>query len=84
GLQKYAVRCGGGHNHRIGLYDAAMVKDNHIRAFGGITPAVKALRSQLPHTMKIEVECETVAQVEEALKAGADIIMLDNMGTIEI
>lgn len=83
-FQKYAVRCGGGHNHRFGLYDAAMVKDNHIRAFGGITAAVDALRSQLPHTTKIEVECENTAQVEEAVRAGADIILLDNMGTQEI
>lgn len=83
-FQKYAVRCGGGSNHRFGLYDAAMVKDNHIRAFGGITAAVEKLRSRIPHTAKIEVECETVAQVEEALKAGADIVMLDNMGTLEI
>jgi len=83
-FQKYAVRCGGGSNHRFGLYDAAMVKDNHIRAFGGITPAVQTLRRHLPHTTKIEVECETPEQVEEAIRSGADIVMLDNMGTREI
>jgi nicotinate-nucleotide pyrophosphorylase (carboxylating) len=79
GLEKYAVRMGGGHNHRFGLYDAAMIKDNHIKAAGGITPAVTGLRNNLPHTVKIEVEVESLEQVKEALKTGADIIMLDNM-----
>ncbi len=78
-LEKYAVRCGGGGNHRLGLFDGAMVKDNHIRAFGGIAPAVAALRRAIPHTIKIEVECETALQVGEALQAGAEIVMLDNM-----
>ncbi|WP_040953087.1 carboxylating nicotinate-nucleotide diphosphorylase [Gorillibacterium massiliense] len=78
-LEKYAVRVGGGHNHRFGLYDAVMIKDNHIKGAGGITPAVQAAREQIPHTMKIEVEVESFVQLEEALEAGADIIMLDNM-----
>jgi len=78
-LEKYAVRVGGGHNHRYALYDAVMIKDNHIKGAGGITQAVTAARKAIPHTMKIEVEAETIAQVEEALQAGADIIMLDNM-----
>jgi nicotinate-nucleotide pyrophosphorylase (carboxylating) len=78
-LEKYAVRVGGGHNHRFGLYDAVMIKDNHIKGAGGITQAVAAARSQIPHTMKIEVEVEGFAQLEEAMAANADIIMLDNM-----
>lgn len=78
-LEKYAVRVGGGHNHRFGLYDAVMIKDNHIKGAGGITQAVAAARSQIPHTMKIEVEVEGFAQLEEAMAADADIIMLDNM-----
>lgn len=78
-LEKYAVRCGGGHNHRLGLYDAVMIKDNHIKAAGGIRKAVAAARSAIPHTMKIEVEVESLAEVNEALEARADIVMLDNM-----
>ncbi|AJY77646.1 nicotinate-nucleotide pyrophosphorylase [Paenibacillus beijingensis] len=78
-LEKYAVRVGGGANHRFGLYDAVMIKDNHIKGAGGITPAVEAARRAIPHTMKIEVETESLQQVEEALACGADIIMLDNM-----
>lgn len=78
-LEKYAVRVGGGHNHRFGLYDAVMIKDNHIKGAGGITPAVEAARARIPHTMKIEVEVESFPQLEEALQAGADVIMLDNM-----
>lgn len=78
-LEKYAVRVGGGANHRFGLYDAVMIKDNHIKGAGGIAEAVTRARSGIPHTMKIEVETESLAQVEEALKAGVDIIMLDNM-----
>lgn len=78
-LEKYAVRVGGGANHRFGLYDAVMIKDNHIKGAGGIAEAVSRSRSSIPHTMKIEVETESLAQVEEALAAGADIIMLDNM-----
>lgn len=78
-LEKYAVRVGGGHNHRFGLYDAVMIKDNHIKGAGGIVQAVKAARSHIPHTMKIEVEVENFEQLDLALHAGADIIMLDNM-----
>jgi len=78
-LEKYAVRIGGGANHRFGLYDAVMIKDNHIKGAGGITEAVQRARAVIPHTMTIEVETENLAQVNEALQAGADIIMLDNM-----
>lgn len=78
-LQKYAVTCGGGKNHRFNLSDGAMLKDNHIDAGGGITNAVAALRGKLGHMVKIEVETRDLAEVREALAAGADIIMLDNM-----
>ena len=78
-LEKYAVRVGGGGNHRFGLYDAVMIKDNHIKASGGITAAVTAAKSRIPHTMTIEVEAETAEQAVEAARAGAHIVMLDNM-----
>lgn len=78
-LQKYAVTCGGGKNHRFNLSDGAMLKDNHIDAAGGITKAVEILRGKLGHMVKIEVETRNLAEVKEALAAGADIIMLDNM-----
>ncbi|RFB31410.1 carboxylating nicotinate-nucleotide diphosphorylase [Brevibacillus sp. VP] len=78
-LEKYAVRVGGGHNHRFALYDAVMIKDNHSKGAGGIKEAVRKAREAIPHTMKIEVEAESLKQVHEALEAGADIIMLDNM-----
>ncbi len=78
-LEKYAVRVGGGRNHRCGLYDGILIKDNHIKSAGGITKAVIALRKKVPHTMKIEVEVENLEQLQEALDAGVDIIMLDNM-----
>jgi nicotinate-nucleotide pyrophosphorylase (carboxylating) len=78
-LQKYAVRCGGGFNHRFGLDDAAMIKDNHIQAAGGIAPAVARLRAGLGHMVKIEVEVDRLDQLEEALAAGADVVLLDNM-----
>jgi nicotinate-nucleotide pyrophosphorylase (carboxylating) len=78
-LEKYAVRVGGGFNHRFGLYDAILIKDNHIQAAGGITPAVQAAYAQAPHTMTVTVECDTLAQVEEAVAAGVDIVLLDNM-----
>jgi nicotinate-nucleotide pyrophosphorylase (carboxylating) len=83
-LEKYAVRAGGGYNHRFGLYDGILIKDNHIKVAGGIGPAVKAARSGCPHTIRIEVEVEDLAGVREALSAGADIIMLDNMGPEEM
>lgn len=78
-LEKYAVRVGGGINHRTGLYDGVLIKENHIAAAGGITEAIQRARAYIPHTLKIEIETETIAQVEEALAAGAEIIMLDNM-----
>jgi len=78
-LEKYAVRIGGGKNHRFGLYDAVLIKDNHIKVAGGIKKAVALARGNAPHTMKIEVEVETLEDVGEALEARADIIMLDNM-----
>ena len=80
-LDKYAVRAGGGSNHRFGLYDGVLIKENHITASGGITLAVARARVFIPHTIKIEVETETLAEVAEALACGADIIMLDNMDT---
>lgn len=78
-LEKYAVRVGGGFNHRYGLYDAVLIKDNHIKVAGGITQAILAARQNVPHTVKIEVEVEDLAGVSEALEARADVIMLDNM-----
>ncbi len=78
-LQKYAVRMGGAANHRFGLYDAVLIKDNHIAVAGGIKEAVTAARRHLGHTVKIEVEVETLEQVTAALESHADIIMLDNM-----
>jgi nicotinate-nucleotide pyrophosphorylase (carboxylating) len=78
-LEKYAVKTGGGRNHRLGLFDGVMIKDNHIRAAGGITAAIERIRPLIPLTVKIEVEVENLDQLKEALKAGADIIMLDNM-----
>ena len=78
-LEKYAVRMGGGHNHRFNLSDGVLIKDNHIAAAGGIAAAVNAARAAVPHVMKIEVETETLDEVQQALDAGADIIMLDNM-----
>ena len=78
-VQKYAVHVGGAQNHRFGLYDGVLIKDNHIVAAGGIGNAVQRARQVVPHTAKIEVEVETVEQVDEALKAGADILLLDNM-----
>lgn len=78
-LAKYAVKMGGGYNHRFGLYDAALIKDNHIIAAGTITKAVLLLKDKLPDKTKIEVETETLKEVREALEAGADMIMLDNM-----
>ena len=81
---KYAVLCGGGHNHRRNLHEMLMLKDNHIDAYGGITPAVQALRAKIGHMVKIEVEVRTLTELEEALSAGADIIMLDNMSCEEM
>lgn len=78
-MQKYAVMCGGGKNHRFNLSDAAMLKDNHIDAGGGILKTVEKLRRHIGHTVKIEVETRTLDEVKEAVEAKADIIMLDNM-----
>ncbi len=78
-VEKYAVRCGGGTNHRFGLDGGVLIKDNHIAAAGSIRAAIESARKITPHTLRIEIECETLAQVEEARDAGADIIMLDNM-----
>ncbi|WP_088042870.1 carboxylating nicotinate-nucleotide diphosphorylase [Bacillus sp. EAC] len=83
-FDKYAVTCGGGANHRFGLYDAVMLKDNHIAFAGSIKNAVEALRNKLGHMVKIEVETETEEQVLEAVEAGADVIMFDNRTPEEI
>ncbi len=79
-LEKYAVRVGGGYNHRFNLSDGVLIKDNHIAACGSVTKAVERVRENIPHTIKIEVETDTLAQVQECLEVGVDIIMLDNMG----
>lgn len=78
-LEKYAVRCGGGRNHRASLADCVMIKDNHIAVAGGVAAAVRSARAQAPHVARIEVEADTLEQVREAADAGADVIMLDNM-----
>jgi len=78
-LDKYAVRVGGGHNHRFNLSDGVLIKDNHIAALGGVAEAVRAARERAPHTLKIEVEAVNREMVQHALDAGADIILLDNM-----
>ena len=78
-LDKYAVKTGGASNHRLGLHDMAMIKDNHIEVAGGIAAAVKAVRASVEHGIKIEVETTTLAQVQEAIDSKADVIMLDNM-----
>ena len=83
-IQKYAVTCGGGKNHRYNLSDAVMLKDNHIDAGGGITKTVKTVRANIGHTVTIEVETRNLSEVKEALEAGADIIMLDNMSLDEM
>jgi nicotinate-nucleotide pyrophosphorylase (carboxylating) len=83
-LEKYAVRIGGGINHRTGLYDGILIKENHIAATGGITEAIRRAQAYIPHTLKIEIETETLSQVDEALAAGADIIMLDNMNLTDM
>ncbi|HZP09588.1 carboxylating nicotinate-nucleotide diphosphorylase [Methyloceanibacter sp.] len=78
-FEKYAVRAGGGINHRFGLYDAVLIKDNHIAAAGGISAALKMIRSRVGHLVKIEVEVDTLAQLEEALRHPIDAVLLDNM-----
>ena len=81
-FDKYAVRIGGGTNHRFGLYDGILIKDNHIEAAGGISHALDRVYRHLPHTLKVEIEVKNLQELEEALIAGADVIMLDNM-TVE-
>jgi len=83
-LEKYAVRVGGAYNHRMGLYDGVLIKDNHIAVCGGILPAVEKIREQVSHLVRIEVETNTLEEVDDALEAGADVIMLDNMDDREI
>lgn len=83
-LEKHAVRAGGAYNHRMGLYDGVLIKDNHIAAAGGISEAVGRIRGNVSHLVRIEVETATLAEVEEALAVGADTIMLDNMTDSEI
>ena len=83
-LQKYAVRAGGGINHRFGLDDAVLIKDNHVAAAGGIRPAILAARGGVGHLVKIEVEVDTLAQLEEALAVGIDAVLLDNMKPDEL
>lgn len=78
-LQKYAVRCGGGTNHRFGLDDGVLIKDNHIVGAGSVRAAVTRARAAVPHGLKVEIECDQLSQVREALAAGADIVLLDNM-----
>ncbi len=80
-LEKYAALCGGGRNHRFGLYDAVMIKDNHIAAAGGITSALAAAKSAIGHMVKVEIEIDRLDQLEAAIAGGADVILLDNMST---
>jgi nicotinate-nucleotide pyrophosphorylase (carboxylating) len=82
-LDKYAVRCGGGVNHRMGLGDAALIKDNHVAASGSVGAAIAAVRAHAP-SVPLEVECDSVAQVSEAVAAGADLILLDNMSMAQM
>ncbi|MBL8141960.1 MAG: carboxylating nicotinate-nucleotide diphosphorylase [Acidobacteria bacterium] len=83
-LEKYAVRCGGGVNHRFGLDDAVLIKDNHIVAAGGVGAAVRAARTHASHMVTIEVEVDTLAQLDEALDAGAQVVLLDNMSPADL
>lgn len=83
-LEKYATQMGGAVPHRLGLDDAVMLKDNHIQAAGGITPAIAQLRGKIPYPLKVEVETTTLAEVEEAIASGAEIIMLDNLNLREM
>ena len=83
-LEKYAVRVGGAYNHRMGLYDGVLIKDNHIAVCGGVQKAVEGIRKQVSHLVKIEVEVADLDQVKEALEAGVDVIMLDNMNIHQV
>jgi nicotinate-nucleotide pyrophosphorylase (carboxylating) len=82
--QKYAVRCGGGANHRFGLDDAILIKDNHIAIAGGILPALRAAKQAAGHLVKIEIEVDTLDQLQEALGQGVDAVLLDNMGLSQL
>src|SRR5438270_13990307 len=82
-LEKYAVRCGGGVNKRMGLYDAALIKDNHVVAAGGVATAFRAVRELFPD-VEVQLECDTVEQVKEALAAGATFLLLDNMSLADL
>lgn len=79
-FEKYAVRCGGGMNHRYGLDDAILIKDNHIAVAGGVAPALRAAKAVAGHLVKIEIEVDNLAQLDEVLAEGADVVLLDNMG----
>jgi nicotinate-nucleotide pyrophosphorylase (carboxylating) len=83
-FEKYAVRCGGGVNHRFGLYDAVLIKDNHIAAAGSVAAAVKAARTKVGHMVKIEAEVDHISQIEDAIAAGADVLLLDNMNPAQL
>jgi nicotinate-nucleotide pyrophosphorylase (carboxylating) len=83
-LEKYAVRCGGGYNHRVGLFDAVLIKDNHIVAAGGISAAVRAAKAAVGHMTKIEVEVDTLAQLEIVMREKVDCVLLDNMKPAEL
>lgn len=83
-LEKHAVRVGGGQNHRFGLFDGVMLKDNHVAAFGGVEAALRAARRCTHHLLKIECEVDTLAQLDEALAAGAEVILLDNMSDLDL
>jgi nicotinate-nucleotide pyrophosphorylase (carboxylating) len=83
-LDKYAVAVGGGRNHRMGLHDGILLKDNHLAAAGGVTPAVKCVRASAPEHLRVEVEVESESQAEEALAAGADLLLLDNQSVEEL
>jgi nicotinate-nucleotide pyrophosphorylase (carboxylating) len=83
-LDKYAVRMGGGVNHRFGLYDAVLIKDNHIAAVGSITTAVESVRARFGHTVTVEVEVETLSQLEELLETDTDTVLLDNMAPMDL
>jgi nicotinate-nucleotide pyrophosphorylase (carboxylating) len=83
-LEKYAVRCGGGSNHRFGLDDSVIIKDNHIALAGGVRPAVERVRAAIGHTVKVELEVDTLKQLEEGLEVGVDVVMLDNMSVEQL
>lgn len=83
-LERYAVRVGGGHNHRDALSSAVLIKDNHVAACGGVARAIERAKERAPHTSRIECEVDTLAQLDEALAAGADVVLLDNMSTSDV